>query len=730
MKLTTLITASLFAAAAHAQSLPNAVPMPTPEIQYLNSQGKPLSGAYLCSFAAGTTTPLATYTSSTAGTPNTNPIVLDSNGRASVWIGPQLYKFILYVGGTNACPSTGAVQWSQDNVSDLTLYFTNYVKTVGDVSLLTFSAGGTGAVSRNARSKMRDFVSVLDYGAVCDGSTDDTVAINHAISALNNGQTALLPAGTCKANITLDSTQSISGVGNGVANPGYVGAQGPSVLKDASGGTKAVITIASGANSAAVSNVTLSGSGVGITDRGILAANASNLQIFNVTCDNFGAECVRHVAGQAMRMQYVLAGNCLLNRSVSNWTEHMGAIYEGGDDAYVTNVETSASFNIEGHSKSSNCYSAAMMVAGDNGFYMSNVFEVSELGLYVSNGAGINRFVNTRMDLNYCSGAWVFLGGNQWTNTLFLNNGRDGNNTWEALKVTAANNIFTNTLIQQLNGITLTYGITDNNSGASDANANNYEGTIGIPGTQLFNFTTSPSGSLVPWFKYPVTISNGTTAPNVENYTSWQFAQGSPLTINTLAGPPGHLACFLGNANVTFGTGGNIAPPNGIAQPMQSGQIYCYLNTGTVWRWINTDNNPQFRLVTASVEVSTPKVTVGHVFGSDTSGGASPAIAGGAGAGTSPTVSILGTDVGGYFTVTTGTGPSTFATVATVTWHTSYLGSGAACSFSPHNNHAVGTAVFFAASGSGASVLTITSPALSAATTYEWAYSCTQANSF
>ena len=139
-----------FAAVSAAQpTLPSAVPMPNPEIQYLDAAGKPLAGGKLCTYAAGTSTPLATYTDSTAGTPNTNPVVLNTAGRASVWVGPALYKFVLRTGGSaypasDAC-TTGTIQWTQDNVSDTTLYFANYVKTVGTCNLITFTATGTGA---------------------------------------------------------------------------------------------------------------------------------------------------------------------------------------------------------------------------------------------------------------------------------------------------------------------------------------------------------------------------------------------------------------------------------------------------------------------------------------------------------------------------------------------------------------------------------------------------------
>jgi len=182
--------------ALSAQTLPNAVPMPTPEIQYLSSTGAPLVGAKLCTYAAGSSTPLATYTDSTAGTPNTNPVVLDANGRASIWVGPALYKFVLRVGGDGTC-STGAVQWSQDNVGDTTLYFTTYVATAGTCTLISFKATGTGAVTRTCSSKLGDFLSVQDFGAKGDGSTDDYAAILAAhTQAVTTGACVLFPAAT------------------------------------------------------------------------------------------------------------------------------------------------------------------------------------------------------------------------------------------------------------------------------------------------------------------------------------------------------------------------------------------------------------------------------------------------------------------------------------------------------------------------------------------------------
>jgi hypothetical protein len=52
----------------------------------------PASGYKVYTYAAGTTTPLVTYSDVTGATPNANPVILDSNGEADIHFGAALYK--------------------------------------------------------------------------------------------------------------------------------------------------------------------------------------------------------------------------------------------------------------------------------------------------------------------------------------------------------------------------------------------------------------------------------------------------------------------------------------------------------------------------------------------------------------------------------------------------------------------------------------------------------------
>jgi len=83
---------------------------PIPKLQFFDANGNPLVGGKLYTYAAGTTTPLATYTDSTGASANTNPVILDSRGEANVWLEDAQYKFVLQ-------DANSALIWTVDNIN-------------------------------------------------------------------------------------------------------------------------------------------------------------------------------------------------------------------------------------------------------------------------------------------------------------------------------------------------------------------------------------------------------------------------------------------------------------------------------------------------------------------------------------------------------------------------------------------------------------------------------------
>lgn len=159
---------------------------PNAKQQFLNSAGGPLVGGKVFTYEAGTTLPQVTYTSSDGTTPNTNPVILDTNGEASIWLGQNAYKFILK-------NSNDVLVYSVDNLTSAASQIAELSEPNGS-SFVGYLPAGTGAVATNVQEKLREIVSVADFGATGDGSTDDTNAIQAAINyvqAANSGQIEL-----------------------------------------------------------------------------------------------------------------------------------------------------------------------------------------------------------------------------------------------------------------------------------------------------------------------------------------------------------------------------------------------------------------------------------------------------------------------------------------------------------------------------------------------------------
>lgn len=175
--------------------------------QFFDNSGNVLTGGKIFTYAAGTSTPLASYTSSSGATPHANPIILDAAGRVpggEIWVTNGVaYKFVL-----------------QDANNVLLGTYDNIIASFANAFDIPYTPPFTGSVTTNVGDKLAQFLSIQDFGGVGDASTDDTAAVLAAINAIDQFGTILLNDGIFRVTQNIHITKSINIIGTGV-NSGF-----------------------------------------------------------------------------------------------------------------------------------------------------------------------------------------------------------------------------------------------------------------------------------------------------------------------------------------------------------------------------------------------------------------------------------------------------------------------------------------------------------------------------
>lgn len=162
---------------------------PSAKLQFTDITGAPLVGGLLYTYAAGTTTPQETYTDSSGTSLNSNPIVLNARGEASVWLGANTYKFRLTDSNNNEI-------WTVDNISAPTTALSPVltgnvvINSNSSGSPLTITQTGTGpllAINKNTTSELY----IDSNGLVGLGTTAPQEKLD-----INNGALLLSSSGT------------------------------------------------------------------------------------------------------------------------------------------------------------------------------------------------------------------------------------------------------------------------------------------------------------------------------------------------------------------------------------------------------------------------------------------------------------------------------------------------------------------------------------------------------
>lgn len=195
--------------------------LPNGKQHFVDNNGHPLVGGRVYHYYVGTNTPKDTYQDSGQTIPNTNPIVLDARGEASIY-GAGTYRQVLTT-------SSGVTIWDQvildpssavggdlDALKDDLANNTDPLKGAGLVGFsnsAVYADGTVGSGIREINAKIG--VVVTDYGAKGDGVTDDTDSIKAAITAAGAGGDVIFPEGTYLITDKLTSLTSQRWLGRG-----------------------------------------------------------------------------------------------------------------------------------------------------------------------------------------------------------------------------------------------------------------------------------------------------------------------------------------------------------------------------------------------------------------------------------------------------------------------------------------------------------------------------------
>ena len=157
--------------------------------QFFDNNGIPLSGGLLYAYQAGSSTPLATYTTINGTVANANPIVLNSSGRLDneVWLTyGYFYKFVLQT-------STGTLLGTYDNIYGIVGVQTAVGTTI-PTGMINLWYGAIGSVpsgwylcdGANGTPDLRDRFVVgagSTYSVAATGGATDAIVVSHTHTA-------------------------------------------------------------------------------------------------------------------------------------------------------------------------------------------------------------------------------------------------------------------------------------------------------------------------------------------------------------------------------------------------------------------------------------------------------------------------------------------------------------------------------------------------------------------
>ena len=155
-----------------------AVRLLTPGMVFLDNSGLPLDSGKIFTYETGTSTNKTTYTDAAAGTPNANPVILDSNGRADIWLDTDVaYRIVVKTSADVTLDTVDAVLGPLDLTGD--------VAFLGDIALS--DGKGIEDDSNNEHLIFQKTASAVNYWEMTNAATGNNPLLSTAGSDASVG---------------------------------------------------------------------------------------------------------------------------------------------------------------------------------------------------------------------------------------------------------------------------------------------------------------------------------------------------------------------------------------------------------------------------------------------------------------------------------------------------------------------------------------------------------------
>jgi hypothetical protein len=440
-------------------------------------------------------------------------------------------------------------------------------------------------------------VHVAWWGAVGDGSTDDSTAIQIPIDRMvevKGGIVQFLSKEYACANIEMGSYVTLRGIGtvSATSTAGVVLYNNKTILKGNDGGA-IVKTPTTTVKDICIEFINFVGMGASVALKGLYLDDCDTSTFRFLSFDNFGLQALQLDEGNANLFSRILAQNSLLYGGLEQKTGVFD--FYGTSDNFFEVVEVSGSLT---ELKSTNLYHCAWAfhehlegtVYSANNFLVNCVGEFADIGIYLESDQCA--FEGCRCDINWGHGFYIASQStqNRFTACFALRNGLETNNTYDGFYIEGANNVFSACLSTGFTGDSNKPRWGFNDTLSSNSQANLYSSCLGANNSSgTFNGDNSWLGSSFKINKAHAFSANDAT-PSVDGgdvfmfsgYTQatdiTDFDDGTPFqVIRVMDRGTNNYVTIKNNANIKTISGSDIS---GLSQYV----IYSFLHVDGIWR--------------------------------------------------------------------------------------------------------------------------------------------------